>query len=244
MISIKSNKGFTLLELLIAVSLSSIVMVVLVGGFYLISKNWQAQDKRLDDAIDDSLIRMEIEKAILGAFPYTYKENTKQVRVFFQGNEHQLQFVSTMSPSYNNQLTIWSLSSKSDGGLSIQVTSALTGNPKEVLDKMTSAIDSKQNATHVLETYKVKFNYLKSDTSNNSNTEKIWVSSWDGAEAKSLPTAIRIELNLKNSDSNESDEIIAFILANTHQTIRGGSSSSNSITDARSTLKANPFITQ
>lgn len=237
---IKLNYGFTLLELLIAVSLSSIVMVVLVGGFYMVSKNWQLQEQRLDKAIDNSLIRIEIEKAILGAFPYTYKKESNEVVIYFKGDEHQLQFVSTMSPSYNNQLTIWSLIAKNKGGLSIQVSSALTGDPDEILAKLSSSNKSENEATSVLEDYQIEFEYLK-DNESKQNNEKLWLTKWDASQSKLLPTAVRIQLSLINEDENKkNDEIIAFILANKHQSIQV-SQQQNPFADAISAPNINPF---
>ncbi|MFK5985581.1 MAG: prepilin-type N-terminal cleavage/methylation domain-containing protein [Pseudomonadota bacterium] len=214
----KKSRAFTLLELLIATSLSSIVMVVLVGGFFMVSKNWEAQDLVLDKAIDNSLIRLEIEKAILGAFPYTYTETNKKIQIYFKGNDREVSFVSTMSPSYNNQLTIWIFKTIADGGLSIQVTSALTGDPAEVIARILSSKLSENEPTEVLSEYQASFEYLEETKSG----EKNWLRSWDAYEKKSLPLAVRIELELiDNEDQDKSvDRILAFILANTHQSIK------------------------
>jgi general secretion pathway protein J len=218
MINIRQCRAFTLLELLIAISLSSIVMVVLVGGFFMVTKNWQAQEQLLDKEIDNSLIRLEIEKAILGAFPYTYMENKNVKKIYFKGDEQSLSFVSTMSPAYDNQLTIWIIKSLNDGGLSIQVTSALTGDPDEVIAKLTSSVNNKP--TEVLEDYDVIFEYL----SESQSGERNWVKSWNGYDKQSLPLAVRIVLNLMDKEEEDkdkqTDEILAFILANEHQIIK------------------------
>jgi prepilin-type N-terminal cleavage/methylation domain-containing protein len=215
---LKNYRAFTLLELLIASSLSSIVMVVLVGGFFMVSKNWQAQDELLDQAIDNSLIRLEIEKAILGAFPYTYTENEKKIHVYFKGSEHEMSFVSTMSPSYNNQLTIWVFKTIADGGISIQLSSALTGDPANVIKKLSLSKNSDNEATEVLLEYDAAFEYLKETASG----EKNWTKNWDAYEEKILPMAVRINLKLIENDANDKkmDRILAFILANQHQSIK------------------------
>jgi len=214
----KKYRAFTLLELLIATSLSSIVLVVLVGGFFMISKNWEAQDKLLDEAIDNSLIRLEIEKAISGAFPYTYKKNLKNIHIYFKGDEREMSFVSTMSPSYNNQLTIWILKKLPDSGLSIQVTSALTGDPAMVIEKLSSSTRSGNEPTEVLLDYQTSFEYLAKTPSG----EKHWTKNWNAEEEKVLPLAVRINLRLidDNSEDEKIDRILALILANEHQTIK------------------------
>jgi len=217
------NQAFTLLELLIAASLSSIVMVVLVGGFFMVSKNWQAQDQVLDKAIDNSLIRLEIEKAIMGAFPYTftYQEKSNKKHIYFKGSEQELSFVSTMSPSYNNQLTIWILKKIPSGGLSIQISSALTGNPSEVIGKL--PISNKP--TEVLLDYKIAFEYLQTT----EKQENSWVNDWDGEEKKILPRAVRINFTMIGEDTTDEkiERVFAFILANQHQTIKPAKKSGN-----------------
>jgi len=220
MVKIKQYQAFTLIELLIAISLSSIVMVVLVGGFFMVTKSWQAQEEILDKEIDNSLIRLEIEKAILGAFPYTYREKKNKQHVFFKGSEQSLNFISTLSPSYDNQLTLWTINSLIDGGLSIQVSSALTGNPEKIIEKLTSSSRSKEKATIVLEDYKATFEYLLTPHNNGEN----WIKHWNGSKKQSLPGAVRITLELMDKEEDDidkqTDEIIAFILANEHQTIK------------------------
>jgi general secretion pathway protein J len=231
----KQNLGFTLLELLIAISLSSIVMVVLVGGFYMVSKNWQQQEKVHDQQIDNSLIRMELEKAILGAFPYSYTSTTNNKGIYFKGDEAKVSFVSTMSPSYNNQLTIWSLISQNDGGLSIKVMSALTGDPDEILAKLIN--NKKQEATIVLEEYKIEFEYLEETKSG----EKNWIKTWDATDKKLLPSAVRFQLKLvDNEDSRETEQIIAFILATEEQKIKS-SKNLNPFSQLKSSQGGNPF---
>jgi len=220
MLKINKCHAFTLVELLIAISLSTIVMVVLVGGFFTVSRSWQAQEQILDNEIDNSLIRLEIEKALLGAFPYTYKEKKNKPKIFFKGKEQSLYFISTLSPSYNNQLTIWAISSLMDGGLSIQVSSALTGNPNKIIEKLLSSRQTKNKATEVLQDYKVTFEYLTQTPAGESN----WLNKWNGVKKQSLPHAVRITLKLIDKEEHDkdkqTDQIVAFILANEHQTIK------------------------
>ncbi len=205
--------GFTLLELLIAMSLSAILMVVLVGGISVISNNWEYQDEQLDQAIDDSLIRLEIEKAIMGAFPYTFREKNRR-HIYFKGDPQQLSFVSTFSPSYDNQLTIWVLKARAQGGLSIMVAPALTGDPQQVVGRLGDKLE--QQATEVLLKYQVGMEYLRQQ-----NHQKYWVKNWDAETEKALPAAVRLTLMAKDeNDVTGNESLVALILANEHQSMR------------------------
>ncbi len=218
MLKVSLHKGFTLIELLIAISLSSIVMVVLVGGFYMVSKNWDAQDKMLDTKIDDSLIRLEIEKAIFGSFPYTYLDKNKKNNIFFKGSSQQLSFISTMSPSYNNQLSLWHMQVKNNGGLYIQVAAALTGDPGEIIEQLSASNQKSNKPTLVFEDFNVKFEFFTED----KQGVTLWEDKWDAVEKKLLPQAVAIHLIPidKKFEESHTITIVAIILANKHQTIK------------------------
>jgi len=123
-----------------------------------------------------------------------------------------------MSPSYNNQLTIWILKKLPDSGLSIQVTSALTGDPAMVIEKLSSSTRSGNEPTEVLLDYRTSFEYLAKTPSG----EKYWTKKWNAEEEKVLPLAVRINLRLidDSSEDEKIDRILALILANEHQTIK------------------------
>jgi len=207
---IRRLSGFTLLEVLIAISLSAILMVVLSAGFSQITKRWEQQDGLLDQRLDESMILMELEKAILGAFPYTYQSKGFKRFIFFDGDSSSVRLISTMSPAYDNQVMIWWLEAKPGGGLKLQVTPALTGDPNEVLEKL------KSEATEVLDGFKIRFEYLKLT----KKKQKVWKKQWSGKEKQSLPIAMRISLEEISEDDNKRHlELISMIPAYQHQTI-------------------------
>ena len=87
------NKGFTLLELLISVSLSVLLMMLLVVGLNSISRDWQKQGHQLDHKLDKSLLLLQLEKALIGTFPYEYKESLlDKKKLFFSGSATEIQF--------------------------------------------------------------------------------------------------------------------------------------------------------
>jgi len=206
----KKCQGFTLLEVLIAISLSAVLMVVLSAGFYQITSRWEQRDKLLDQRLDDSMILMELEKAILGAFPYSYQNRRFKRFIFFEGKPDSIKWVSTMSPAYDNQAMIWWLEAKPNGGLALQVTPALTGSPKDVLKNLSS------EATEVLDTFKIHFEYLKIDKKQSMS----WKKQWSGKKRQSLPYAVRISLQeISDEDEKRQLELVTMIPAYKHQTI-------------------------
>ena len=209
------SQGFTLLELLISLSLSSVLLVVLVISFNQLSRIWENNNNQLDEKIDQSLIIMEIEKALSAAYPYTFKsEVSLKNKIFFVGENNKLQWISTVSPSYNDRIMIWSIA-LSDKGFKLLVTPVLSGDPS---NKIQHALNNNKNSEMLLFTqYKVTPSYLFNEASGNQE----WLDSWPTDERQSLPNAIRLNFSATDDDSElKSYDIISPIAANQTQLIR------------------------
>ncbi len=202
--------GFTLLELLIALSLSALVMLILTMGMNTVLKEWTRSGNILDDSLDKVLVLLQIERALEGAFPHSYKDEENKEYIFFEGEEMQLAWVSFVSPGRKSGLTAWQLLPGDDGtGIQIHVVPAFASDPTERL---------KEHATKVtvLEDYKVYFEYLYVDEKIEQETE--WLKEWSAKKLQGLPHAIRVHLESDN-DTKPSLEIIAVIRAHEHERI-------------------------
>ncbi len=203
-------KGFTLLELLIAVSLSAVLMTVLVVGLNSITRDWEKSGNKLDEKIDESLLMLQLEKAVLGTFPYRYQEsNLAKEQLFFIGSETELQWVSTVSPDHSSGLKLWALKIKEDGGFALDVIPVYPGNLKKQLEKyQQNPID----ASSYLLNYKISLHFL----SENKQKMKQWSQQWDAKEKEALPLGVRFVFK-PNDDAAEEDsnnfEVFSFIRA-------------------------------
>ncbi|MCK5877593.1 MAG: prepilin-type N-terminal cleavage/methylation domain-containing protein, partial [Candidatus Marithrix sp.] len=105
------KNGFTLLELLIALTLSTMVILLLAVGMNVVMSDWERSDTRLENSLDKVLVLLNIERALEGAYPHTYldKDDNKKY-IFFEGEEESLVWVSTVAPTRHPGLQIWQLS--------------------------------------------------------------------------------------------------------------------------------------
>jgi len=204
--------GFTLLELLIALSLSTLVMLVLAGGMNIVLKNWIRSSNALEESLDNVLVLLQIERALAGAFPHTYlDQDEKKTYIFFEGEEDKMAWVSTVSPGRQAGMMAWQLlPNKDETGMEIRIVPAYASDPTERLEEHASVITA-------LEGYKASFEYLYVDEKIEDDSK--WESKWAAKELQGLPHAVRILLE-SQKDEQESVEIIAVILAHQHQTIR------------------------
>lgn len=221
------SKGFTLLELIIAVSLTTILMTVLVVGINNITRDWGKNSQHLEQKLDESLLLLQIEKAILGTVPYKFKANSlAKEKLFFKGTQTELGWISTVSPDRSTGLMLWHIKAHEGGGISFNVLPAYPGNINTQLEQYYA---QQPEASNYFKDYKVTFFYL----SDNTKKIKQWSQSWNAKDKDDLPLAVRIEF--KNSAEHVQDrdishpdnyEIFAFIRARKRSTssVFGGGS--------------------
>ncbi len=113
---VSRNAGFTLLELLLALSLSALLLSVLAYASSTISTQWNRQNDLLQDDVEQALYLLRLERALQGMFPYTYRrEGEAQSLLLLEGNEDALIWVSTQSPGRMSMLNVWRLRNSEEG---------------------------------------------------------------------------------------------------------------------------------
>jgi type II secretory pathway pseudopilin PulG len=208
----QKTTGFTLLELLIALTLSTFVMLTLAIGMNIVFNEWTRSSHRLDESLDKVLVLLQIERALEGAFPHTYKDQDENKNyIFFEGEEEQLAWVSTVSPGRQAGLTTWQLlPDEKEKGVQIRIVPAFASDPTERLE---------ENATIVtaLEGYQATFEYLYVDDKIEEDTK--WVDEWSAKKRQALPHAVRVRLE-NEGEGEDSLEIVATIMAHYHEKFR------------------------
>lgn len=193
-----NQHGFTLLELMLAMGLSALLLGMLSAGVYSVVNDWRRETSRLDVALDKALVVLQLERAIMGAFPHTYLDEQQSRYVYFRGTENELSFVSTVSPQLQPGLTAWHLQSDARDGLNLTLTPAFSDNP----DVRFEALDP----AALLPDYTAEFRYLLQRNSE----EKEWLDEWNGEELQSLPIAIHIVLTpIDDQSNNQVLELVA-----------------------------------
>lgn len=89
-----SNKGFTLLEVLIALVLFSFILSMVYSSLYATGRNWRASEIHLRESDDRRLILSFIRKRIEQLAPIIQADTKGNYRVVFGGDESSVQFVS------------------------------------------------------------------------------------------------------------------------------------------------------
>lgn len=199
----KRQRGFTLLELVIAMTLTAMLLGMLSAGLYSVVNDWQRENTGLDDTLDKSLVILQVDRALQAAFPHSYVDQERLSRhIYFQGTEDSVSFVSAVSPQRQGGLMAWQLSDDQDGVM-LKLVPAYADSPEERLEEL--------EGTNVLPGYSLEVRYLVQEDVDS----KEWLEEWDGSERQSLPLAVHLVLTPDDGDDPKAEvlEVLAPIRA-------------------------------
>lgn len=176
------QRGFTLLELLLSMSLTALLLGMLSAGVYAVVNDWQDESAGLEQELDQALVLLQVERALQGAFPHTYIHPERLARfVYFYGDESSLSFVSTVSPQRKGGLTAWQLSSEPERGVLLRLTPAFGDNPDARLDAAEPVL--------LMPGHRLRVRYLLT----RGVDQREWLDAWPAEEMQSLPQAVLLQ---------------------------------------------------
>jgi len=203
-----NNSGFTLIEVVLALGLTSLLLGLLSTSVFIVAGDWNRNSRDLDESLDEALAVLQIDRALHGAFPHSFtNEETLSRQIFFSGEEDYLAWVSTISPQRLPGLTTWELYSMPDEGVYLRLVPAYSDNPGVRLEESLPAL--------IFPDYDIEFSYLYEELEEN----KVWTDQWEAQELLSLPLAVHVRLT-PYDNTQEELEILARVRNNEHRSIR------------------------
>lgn len=91
----RTQRGFTLLELLISLALLGLILVLLFGGLRLSVRSWDSVQKRVDNLNSVRSVEGFLRREMEHIYPYRWKATPVQ-RFAFVGERHKLNFVAPL----------------------------------------------------------------------------------------------------------------------------------------------------
>jgi general secretion pathway protein J len=204
----RDTKGFTLVEVILALGLTSLLLGLLSTSVFIVASDWNRNSRNLDDSLDEALAVLQIDRALHGAFPHSFtNEETLSRQIFFTGEKDYLAWISTISPQRSPGLTTWELYSVSGEGVYLGLVPAYSDNPSMRLEQ--------SMPTLLFPDYDIEFSYLYEEL----EEDKVWTDQWEAQELLSLPLAVYMRL-IPYDTHLESIEVLARLRNNEHRSIR------------------------
>jgi prepilin-type N-terminal cleavage/methylation domain-containing protein len=203
--TIQSEKGFTLLEIMIAVTLVALMAAGIWAVFRTGISAWSRGTASIDTSQSHRIIQDLLRKQVASAFPATAPVDPTFQNVtypIFKGTETDFQFVSLDSLYFQESPGLtwvrYQLSQASEGGgySLVESEERYLGQSQstETGSEALRSIPLFENLT------KCYFEYRNSD--NAQDNSQPWVSEWDAQEKGKLPEAISMTLESVDTNGN------------------------------------------
>ncbi len=202
---LKNNRGFTLLELLIAITLSILLLAVLGAAMRLGYKSQEKGAERSEVTQKVRILEDRIAWIIRGAYPL-YLNKTDEKKIFFDGKSDRAGFVTSSIDSHGTGpedlagLKWVSIFTDSEG-LKI----------REKVFFLEDVFDDSKGNVYLLdpEVKKIEFEFFEIKEGEKQGS---WVSEWIPGDKETIPSAVRVKMTLdRNGQKIELPEMIVKI---------------------------------
>ncbi|MBI5632254.1 MAG: prepilin-type N-terminal cleavage/methylation domain-containing protein [Nitrospirae bacterium] len=202
---LQNNRGFTLLELLIAITLSILILVVLGAAMRLGYRSQAKGTERGELTQKVRILEDRIAWLIRGAYPY-YLNKPDEKKIFFDGRSDRAGFVTSSIDTHGTGPEDfaglkWVSIFVDSEGLKI----------REKVFFLEDVFDNDKGKVYLLdpEVKKIEFEFfeIKEDEKQGS-----WLSEWIPGDKETIPTAVKVKMILeRNGQKFEIPEMIVMI---------------------------------
>jgi len=206
-LNLKNRRGFTLVELLIAITLSIVIFIILLAAMRLGYKSQATGAERSEQAQKVRIICDRIAWLLRGTYPFYFKKLDKQ-KLFFEGKSEQAGFVTSSVDTYGS-------GPEDQGGLKwVSIFTDKEGlKMREKVYFLEDVFDDSGGKIYLLDpdVNKIAFEYLDIPE---GETQGSWVSEWDPEDKETLPAAVKVQMTMERGGKKiELPELIVRITA-------------------------------
>lgn len=181
---VADSRGLTLLEILLAFAILSVIMVILVTSLRVGARAWEAGERRAAAQQEERAVIELLTEALASAAPYRGRLGDGLDRVvLFEGDREEVRFVTTAPPLLLDApvAPFHAVTLRHAGDAELRLTERLV--PAEEPFGDTPSVVLSRSVTELRLEYR--------------DDQGAWQPRWDPRNTHALPTAVRVELTLR-----------------------------------------------
>ncbi|MDP2167054.1 MAG: prepilin-type N-terminal cleavage/methylation domain-containing protein [Thermodesulfovibrionales bacterium] len=180
--------GFTLVEIVIAITLSAVIFAILLSAMRLAERSEEKGTEREEVSQRMRIVTDRLTWLIRGAYPYAVKIG-EDTAVYFSGTDSALGFVTTSVDKYSGM-------PEDEAGLKwVELTAGAEGlKIREGIYFLEKNIEAGSGREYIFDpdVKGISFEYLEIADTGEGN----WVLSWEPKKKDRLPSAVRVNVAL------------------------------------------------
>ena len=192
------QSGFTLLEVLLGMSIMSIMMLLLFASLRICVQNWNAGEKKIAQISQAAIIQNFLQNKLHATLPLD-ADFLEEPRFSFQGDKEQMQFVAAMPASASRLgLQLFNISMKKSVG---EEGSQLLVDIQPFFPQGDEEQWSEEPVVILRKIHKLHFAYFGTDSNDpraDGGDEAVWQDEW--LEREVLPRLVSIDIELTNGE--------------------------------------------
>jgi len=207
----KRESGFTLLELVVTLTILGFVLVMVLGILRLGITSWERGEAKVDHYQKQRVVLNLLSQQVKSSFPYKIKaQKAEGDYIAFLGAQDSLRFVSTFSITAKRPeglvFVIYRVEEGKDSGKLLKMFE------KRVLNKdfMEETPEEEKFLTLLEDLSEFGFEYFQEGEEEEEVGE--WVESWDGKDKRELPSQIRMVAKW-GGEKKEREETLTTLIA-------------------------------
>ena len=186
--------GFTLLEVLLGMSIMSIMMLLLFASLRICVQNWNAGEKKIAQISQAAIIQNFLQNKLHATLPLD-ADFLEEPQFSFQGDKEQIQFVAAMPASASRLgLQLFNISMKKSAG---EEGSQLLVDIQPFFPQGDEEPWGEEPVVILKKIHKLHFAYFGTD-SNDPRADAVWQDEW--LERQDLPRLVSIDIELTDGE--------------------------------------------